>query len=241
MDRRSNTGLMLQSAFANMFGAEDISTEKSDYGLNIADYMFNNRSVVAEQKDIIDVDKHEEIEPYPDLEKLHEQYGLDEKGSINFSAWPEEELFKFKRFFQDKTTFAQHVISKADKQIRDTKLKYNIKNARGLLIIVNTCSKVHYFDLHYRMHDLIYSKNKDSTIRYKHVNSILCLNENSSRPETMTTILERFSSADEMPNGFEYSLVDYIERNRVNRRGFQSGPMPANRPWGDVQKPIISL
>ena len=239
MDKRSPTGLMFQNTFSKMFGSEDISNEVSIHGLDIADYMFENRSVIAEQKDIFDISKEKQIEVYPNLQKLHEKYGTEDQNFINFSAWSDEERADYKRFWQNKTTFVQHLVSKADKQIRDTKLRYKAHGARGLLILVNTDRNVHYIDLAYRSYDLLHSKTREGNFRYKNINSILSLNQNSSKPETMTIITERILSDGQTPNDFEYRLVDYIERNRINRRGFQSGPTPFNRPWSDVQRPRI--
>ena len=128
----------------NLKGTEQIDTlltGRDSEGMKRADYLFEGRSIIAEQKSL-DVDPEPKVQEF--INRLMTERGLLAYGRVRtndvFKLVNDAELQQ-KRLFLTLTNHLDKLVSRADKQTRDTKRIFDIPRAAGMLIILNEKAK----------------------------------------------------------------------------------------------------
>lgn len=227
--KKSKSSDDLKNYLCDNFNAENLDNirPRPPEGFQMADLMFEGRSVILELKEFINVSPGKNIKVYEGLHETFSKYGINVRtGLPRFEAWPEEDLLKFQRFFLDDTTFVQKKYSQADKQIKDTKDFLGLSNARGVFMILNKSPNVAPIDLYYRTMHLICKRE-----RYPNIDTVLCYNADTIMHSSTTTFFELVRDPTEP--SFVRRLLDCLEKNRgKTRSGIVDGRLPIDVPWG---------
>jgi hypothetical protein len=146
-------------------------------GRKRADYLFNNREIIVEQKSL-------EVDPTHKPQRFVNKL-MDEGRFVMFGTLSTKAIFdklpdgaKLNRDLVLKITkVIQDIVSKADKQTKDTRESFSIPNATGILIILNESARMLSPDIiHYALANQ-FQKTIDGSLRYPHNNGVILISE----------------------------------------------------------------
>ena len=168
----------IEQVLANMPGFENIDTLlKNVKEGKRADYLFEERSVIVEQKEITEwssTRKQKDLQSFSEemLYKYYQNYPEKIPGIDDFS---EDDVRTSERLVLEKLDPIKDLMHKANKQIESTKRLLEISNASGLLLLISDQMPLlfpHSFFARVRTALYILEEGK---IKYSHLDAVLVI------------------------------------------------------------------
>lgn len=223
-ERLLQNNTTLKNTLMNYPGIEFIDNIKFPSKKDKADYLFENRSVIVEQKWIQNI-KEDRSKIHPELKVIDDRHGNDPiTGYPMLELWSEEELELYNKFYIRKMNFFKQYFRNANGQIGDTKEVLGLDNAYGVLLLINTSPYLHPRDVRFQSEHILYEIKNDKT-RYSNINAVVSLNEHQEKRTCVTFPCIRFDP--ENIREFPFRLIDFFQSGRVSRN-FRNDPIPDN-------------
>ncbi|HEX8264968.1 MAG TPA: hypothetical protein VF596_06050 [Pyrinomonadaceae bacterium] len=144
-----------------------------------ADYFAESRQLIIELKSLETDTEHK-------IEKIHEPQRSRPEFPDFYGEWQVSKILKYlpdgkeinRQIIDAVTSSLKEIYRKANRQIRTTKLTFNLPDAQGLLILLNQKIDVLAPDvIFYRLRKIANKKNPDKSFQFPEINYILLINE----------------------------------------------------------------
>jgi hypothetical protein len=211
--------MTLEEKFVNFISTLKSAEVIDDLELNLdkrqskkADFFFNERQFIGEMKSIKKdmkpkaegiLDKHRDRPEYP----------------IFFGDWEVNKILKHlpdgedinKQIFYAVTSAIEESIEKANRQIRETKKTFDLKDSEGILFILNDSVKILSPDIiAYRTRQLLDKKSELGNVRYPHISVVCIISEiHILKTSYPLDILPNIVIVNELAYSWKYAL-DYV-------------------------------
>jgi hypothetical protein len=156
-------------------GFEDIDLllkENNPVGKNRADYLLQDRTVIVEQKSL-EVDPVSRPQKYAD--KLMAQRRLMMFGRVSTKTLSEDLQSEI---FLDLAKNIDAIVAKADRQTDDTRQIFSIRDAMGVLVILNEKARMlHPQVIHYGLAHVFQKRSGDGSLRYPANDGVILIPE----------------------------------------------------------------
>ena len=156
---------------------DDLTLTREQQEAPRADYFFANRTVIGELKALYE-DTTAKIDaildPYRNTQDWPIFFGEQELERV-LQHLPDRDRLRA-TIFRSITRSIEAVVEKANRQIRETKRTFGLRDASGLLIILNDAVDILSPDMVvYRVRRALNKRTSDGTLRYRHVSAVLLI------------------------------------------------------------------
>jgi len=183
---KQNDFEMVFREFVSAFGGE-VLPEPSD--TKIADYAFRKQNVVAELKclmeDQTDAMNQKVTQAARDWWRKHRKIpsGYDSSKPLEIATAPKEIA---DRWLEILKTPIENFIRDANRQIRETKKRLNMPDAKGLVLIFNQANSLHNRPKDFRLltASVLRKRDKDKVRRFPHIHGLVYFSYDTVKTET---------------------------------------------------------
>jgi hypothetical protein len=186
-DERPTLRVQFESFVKSLDGFEDIDallkSGSAQSGLKRADYLFQNRQVIVEQKTLVSnpVDR-----PQKFANRIMRERGIVAFGTVStrriFSGQPDSSSLQ-RGLMLSIAKIIDDDVAKADKQTRDTRLIFGIPDAIGVIVLLNEGAEILAPDVvHYALCNAFQKKTEGAGLRYAQNAGVILISEAKPLP-----------------------------------------------------------